>query len=135
MRARLVYEAVNFERGQDPKESLKIGMWMEFDIQEMMERLVEKHEGSYTIDRDSSQITGTYFNTMFNSKARIIIYDLEEGTFHFSFPGMGLAHKRASVEIESLEYWEEEVDSDLVAREKSISDLGYNPFLEESVNI
>ena len=126
MKAQFVSEKVNFERGIDPRKSLGVGMWMEIEMEQMMERLEKRFGGSHIIKRQDSVIGGTYYNDMFSSKGRIILYDVNSKSFKFTFPGMGRV-----MPIKDLDYFEEDVHSDLLRREQEIKELGYNPYLKE----
>jgi len=128
MKAQFVYENINFERNQDPKKTMKMGRWIEKDIENGLKSLVSKHDGSYTIKwiPEESAIEGFYKNNLFNSKGRFIKYNLNSNKFYMSFPGMG-----SYMEIPKLRTFLDEVDTDLTWRkEEGYTPLDDSKFLE-----
>lgn len=113
MKAKFVYENLDFERNQDPKKALRIGKWIEIELEEVMKDLVDEYGGSYEIERSGQGIDGFYTNDMFSSGGRSLNYDFETGKFGFSFPDLG-----QYIPIDSIEKFKKEVWEDLETRVK-----------------
>lgn len=113
MKAQFVYENLNFEKGIDPKQSLNIGRWMAEKIEDVMDRLVSKFGGNYTMKREPDFIEGFYENSMFMSGGRFIRYTFDNRSLSMSFPGMG-----HYLDIKDLDIFEDEVSSDLKRRKE-----------------
>jgi len=84
-------ESINFERGQDPKDSMKIGRFGERDIKKTLDRLVEIRGGEYKINyikdwgNRTPYVEGTYFmapgyNKVFRADNLFIRYYPVQGT-------------------------------------------------------
>lgn len=61
MKAKFVLENINFERGQDPKDSLSIGRIVERDIRKSLEELINLRGGKFQIIEDPKFVEGRYF--------------------------------------------------------------------------
>ena len=86
-----IKESLDFERGQDPKDSMKIGRFGERDIKKTLDRLVEIRGGEYKINyikdwgNRTPYVEGTYFmapvyNKVFRADNLFIRYYPAQGT-------------------------------------------------------
>ena len=66
MRARLVREAQDFERGQDPKEALKIGVWKQKAIEKAMAKMATEYGKTFTISDDDPEYFSAGFSHLGN---------------------------------------------------------------------
>lgn len=114
MKAHFVYEALNFEKGMDPKKTLNIGRWMVEKIEIVMDHLVSEFGGSYTMKREPNYIECFYMNDLFSSGGRLIRYNFDDRSLSMSFPGMGW-----DIPIKDLSNFEDEVFIDLLQRRKN----------------
>ncbi len=118
MKAQFVYERLDFERGQDPKKALKVGLWAKKEMEEIFQRLKEKFGGDYEISSEDGSVIGYYKHHRFGSKGRIIKYNYQDGSFEMSWPGFG-----KWIPMKNLDEFEHEVFQDLKRREE----IDYNP--------
>ena len=90
MKAQFVYENINFERNEDHKKTLRIGKYVEKEMEEVMKSLVSKHGGHYKVGSsfDGPAFSeGTYYNDLYKSKGRIVRYSYSNDQFTISMPG------------------------------------------------
>ena len=127
MKAQFVYERLDFERGQDPKGSMKIGRWVEKEMKEIFDFIVDRHKGTYTVDREYPLVKGFYKNDLFGSGGRYLVYNLETGRKFMTWPGSDAIE----IDIQHPDEFINEVDKDLYSREETVKKLGYNPYQRE----
>ena len=91
MKALCVYESLDFERGKDPKTTLRIGQWQKQSMEDELRELTHRHGGASRVEdiedrTGESYLKGIYQNPKYFNSERWILYNYKNNEFFYSYP-------------------------------------------------